>query len=789
MKRRWTGILLAAIVVLLTGCSDFVDKDQLSITPEAEIILEANHPVGQTFVSRHGGLNAIEVYLCPAPDAQGSIVLHLRDSPLSDADILAASIPILAGSTEGFYRFSFPAILHSHTHYYYAFLEYEGSGQVGVQTGGLDSYLDGTLYYKREPQESQAVFRLSYDPLLIALDLLFMVAGWIGYGVAGLAILFFSGYWMVRKWARQTRVDFTPVLILSTVGALAAWMVFLVWISIFSIHLEALSVRLIVGTNALVGFICFIKDREQWRKREYWLGESPLTTLTLWAVIILSIALRLFVGRGIVMLPGSDAYHHTLIAQLFIEQGGIPHTYEPYAPLVSFSYHFGFHSIVALFRWLFGTELLVTTKTLALVLNGAIAAAVGLLSEQIAGNRRAGIIGAALVGLIMVSPFCLLRWSRFTQTTGLLFLAVGLWALLVRRERAGWALPSLLIAGIVLSHYRVALFWGLFAVIAGGMKILQHRWDEVKGWLVVGIISVVLTAPWLLRVAWTQYDPYRLRITYPIVEGYNNVERLEKPILSFITNGPVVVSLVLLAGAAWLGKKNRTMQWSLAAWCLVLVSGAIVLPLTGLYFWDLKTTLLTLPLPLATLAGLGGDILWNALRGKGRLAVRGVLVAALLTGMSVGISHLPHLVYTAPLRLRPGDLVAMEWIENNVPTNALLAVNGSQFDWSPGWVVGTDTGYWIPLLAHRATTVPPMVYAWEWSGTSSLLARLDASHELLLRQGGESLSISKTLSKYGVTHIFTEIGRWPLMPQELAQEKHLKEIYRQDRVRMFEVVQ
>jgi hypothetical protein len=789
MRRRWTAVLLATMITLLTGCSDFADRDQLSMAPEAGMTLEAGHSIGQTFVAHHGGLNAVEVYLSPASDDQGTIALHLRDSPISTTDILTASISISAGSQEGFYRFYFPPILHSHTRYYYVFLEHEGAGQVKVQTGGLDSYLDGVLYYNHEPRESQAVFRLSYNPLLVTLDLLLMAAGWIGYGVAGLTILFFSGYWIVRTWTRQRGVDFTPVLVLSTVSALAAWMVFLVWASVFSIHLEASSVRLVVGLNALVGLIYFLKDKEQWRRREYWLGENPLRTLTLWIVIVLSIALRLFVGRGTVMLPGSDSYHHTLIAQLFMEQGGIPHSYEPYAQLISFSYHCGFHSVVALFRWLFGTELLVTTKNLALVLNGAIAATVGLLSEQVAGNRRAGVIAAALVGLIMVSPFCLLRWSRFTQATGLLFLAVGLLVLSAGRERTCWALLSLSAAGMVLSHYRIAFFWGLFVVIGGGMKILQRRWDEVKGWLVIGMISVALTAPWLLRVVWIQHDPYGLRITYPILGGYNNVKRLEEPILSFISNGPVVVSAVLFAGVAWLGKKSKAMQQALIAWCFVLVIGALIFPLTGFYFWDLKTSLLSLPVPLAVLAGLAGEVLWNTLRGGGRLVIRGVLVVALLLGMGIGVFYLPHLVYTAPLYLRPGNLVTMKWIEDNIPKDAFLVVNGGQCEWSPGWIVGIDTGYWIPLLAHRETTLPPMIYSWEWGSSSRLLTKLGASHELLLRRDGEALSIGEVLGKYGVTHVFTDAQHWPLMPRELSQDAHLREIYRQDRVWVFEVAQ
>src|SRR2546423_337066 len=51
---------------------------------------------------------------------------------------------------------------------------------------------------------------------------------------------------------------------------------------------------------------------------------------------------------------GIDAYHHTAIAQLFVQNGGIPDNYEPFAPLTSFTYHFGFHAWTAALAWLHG---------------------------------------------------------------------------------------------------------------------------------------------------------------------------------------------------------------------------------------------------------------------------------------------------------------------------------------------------------------------------------------------------------------------------------------------------
>jgi len=115
-------------------------------------------------------------------------------------------------------------------------------------------------------------------------------------------------------------------------------------------------------------------------------------------------------------------------------------------------------------------------------------------------------------------------------------------------------------------------------------------------------------------------------------------------------------------------------------------------------------------------------------------------------------------------------------------------VNCIQFDWSPGWIVGIDAGYWIPLLARRATASPPMVYPLEWNGSSRIPAGLEASRELLLGQEDGVWPISEILGNHGVTHVFTDAQHWPLVPRELSQDAHLKEVYHQDRVWVFKVM-
>lgn len=784
-------IVWVLVSCLFTGCTDLVDYDQIGVGFDCDVELVAGTSVGQTFVARHGGLDAIEISLRPDSSATGELILHLRASPTSSEDLAIISLALMPGGQTGIYRFAFSPILNSHTRYFYAFLEpgVDFSGMIHVPCAEVERYADGTLYSDHAPMPAQAVFRLSYAPKFILLDLLQMVAGWLGYGLACLSLLFFSGYILTRGWAHQAGADFTATLVMSSALALAVWMALLLWANLLSVTLSAWAVRGLVGSAVVVGLLTFLRDREMWRKRTYWLGESPVVTAILWLCVLSAIGFRLFVGRSLVMLPGSDTYHHTLIAKLFEEQGGLPNSYQPYAPLVSFSYHFGFHSIIALFRWVFGTELLLTTKTVALVLNGAITATAALLSERITGNRKTGVVVALLVGFIIVSPFCLLRWGRFTQTAGMFFLPVAVLPFLARHERRSSLLvPALLIAALVFAHNREAFFAVILLGIVALPRLLRREWVVLRDWLWMGIIAVLIALPWLVRIAWVQLDPQGLRVAYEIIGGYNDLSRLEPPVLSFITNLPVL-ALFAVGALTTLWDRKHSEDRMLVLWALALVAGGVLyFQLTGSFHWDLKTSLLTLSVPVAIFLGIRFTRLVVRLQGAGR---RALWVAALLLlgiGCVVAGVHFPMVLNGGLIYLRPGDLIAMNWIETHTSPAALFVPNASQVEWSPDWLIGSDAGYWLPLLAQRDTTLPPMIYAWEAADVTALQQDLANTHAILDAAATQEALPSSVVCCTDVTHFIAYDNNWPLTAEDLFNTDTLELLYQQDRLQVFGVV-
>src|SRR5262245_35857058 len=71
-------------------------------------------------------------------------------------------------------------------------------------------------------------------------------------------------------------------------------------------------------------------------------------------LLLLALLARLYTSRDLLAGANVDNHHHTLIVQLLVDHGGLFTSWEPYAPLATFTYHYGFHANVAFFHWLTG---------------------------------------------------------------------------------------------------------------------------------------------------------------------------------------------------------------------------------------------------------------------------------------------------------------------------------------------------------------------------------------------------------------------------------------------------
>jgi hypothetical protein len=590
-----------------------------------------------------------------------------------------------------------------------------------------------------------------------------------------LAALFFfvgPGVALLSFYPERQGLDKTQAVILAFGLSTAAWPVLLAWLKLAYISLTPAVFALILALGWAVGLWRF-RSVFHWTNLRKILMPGLYRTL-LWSAAGLSVLVGLWGIRRLVVGLGSDSYHHTLIAQLIASRGGLPDGYLPLAPLASFSYHYGFHALVAAMDWLtVGIPIRLLAPVMFVFLVPASALAAAFLTESATRSRAAGLVSAVVTGLVCVFPAFMGNWGRYTQLTGTLLLALFL-GLFWRWLQAGlkWShLPfiAILATGLALAHYRVTLM----AVPAVLVLMAIHWVTNRPGWRVVAqhllrglgaaLLALLLGAPWLWLVAASHRLGYAVSIS-PGNDASYSISRLGITVLEYPTN----YGLLPLAGLAlvwgWL-KRDVLVIW-LTLWValMLLLSGpgllagnmdtvsvviSAYLPLAVLLGWLVE--------PFHTLVGVQQphqsvstpDVhppRWARL-GRG-LAALGLLALS-LWGVKVSLDH----YYPSNVMVRPADLPALDWVRAHTPPDTLFMVNTFHWPFNDEYIIGSDAGYWLPLLAGRQTVTLPMTYTLERTVQPGLAERLIALDRLNGQlTSPEALAV---LRQAGVTYVFT----------------------------------
>jgi len=240
------------------------------------------------------------------------------------------------------------------------------------------------------------------------------------------------------------------------------------------------------------------------RRRPAW---PDITGATLLATLLLVLFARIFAVRD-QFVATYDGYHHTMIAQLLVDHGGLFQDWAPYAPLGTFTYHFGFHALVAATHWLGGAPVpLATLYVGQLMLFGTVLAAAALAS-RLTGVPGAALWAAVLVGLINLQPAYYAFWGRYTYPAGQIALVTCLlvWLAALEAPEPRWRL--LLLGGVVaggmaLTHYQVAIIAGFFVVALLLQRLgVAARRALIRPWLTrvaaMGSIALLLVLPWAI---------------------------------------------------------------------------------------------------------------------------------------------------------------------------------------------------------------------------------------------------------------------------------------------------
>jgi len=831
-RGRWGFVLgLLGALVLLTGCSDFVDRDQTALAPERAVILEPGHAVGQTFVARHGGLNGVEFWLEVPPGSVGVLRLHIRPEPQSSTDLAVAELPLEAVGSPGFYRFSFPADNQSHSAYRYAFLELDGAGMVRVGAAPGDAYIDGAAYRDHEPLDAQLAFRLTYTPWGMALELGRAVLEGIGLLAVAALLYLVPGYalvaWLWRPHPSPGGFAATPSPLLTkgqergggrgwgevwparmalAVGlSLALYPLLLLWTDLVGLHLGPLYAwgPVLLGLAALAWRYRRWRPRQGWEALRAWARSDALwPDLALVVILALVFGVRLLVVRTLDAPMWGDSYQHAVIAQLLVDNGGLFDSWEPYTPYRGLTVHFGFPAAVALLSWMTGLEIPRATLLTGQLVNGLAVLTLYPLAVRLArGNRWAGIGAVLVAGLLSPMPAYYVNWGRFAQLAGQAVLPVALWLLWdgVDRERVAWGpllLAGLALGGMILHYYRMPFYYATFVLAwLVGWGLPEWKADG-RRWLgALGRMALVAGVALLLVIPWGSY-----------IAGGRLAGALEAG-----TSAPtasewerVLADYQVWRDVAWyvpwplLGATSLALVWALArrrwavAACPLWVAGLAgmvagrLIRLPGANMMQNFAVLIALYIPVGLMAGwLIGEIAGSL----GRLGATAVLLALALWSArgQMGVVDTRFALVNRP------DIRAMAWIRENVPADARFLVEGFRI-YGGRSAVGADAGWWIPLLARRENTMPPQYAllneAPAESGYSQRVVDLVAHLEEHSPASPEGLA---RLCEWGITHVYIGQGQGKVgagavqlfPPEVLADSPAFRPVYHQDRVWIF----
>ncbi len=507
---------------------------------------------------------------------------------------------------------------------------------------------------------------------------------------------------------------------------------------------------------------------------------TPSDTVLL-IVVVAALLVRLYVVRDLPTGLFGDSYHHTMIAQLLVDNGGLFQSWQPYAPLTTMTYHFGLHANVAFVHWLTGmpvtTALLITGQVLNTLVVFGLAALVAALAQFAPRLRAAAWVGVwavLLAGFVTTIPMHFVVWGRYTQLAGqiVLLAAVCIWLVLAHHSQqllhahpahswrdwrdwlrlvlAGWRvmlLAAILSAAMVLTHYRVTVFTAAMIVSSLVAVVLVVRSVQLGLVLaaqatLVGSGALLLVAAWLHNIF---QKGYLLRNTQAFVAGQVGLDRLEQT-ASIPSIDPLYLPRLLLALAV-LGLLIALWQrvWPivlLAVWALLIVLSmvprAVGLPGTGAI--DGLTAFGTLFIALVPLAAYAlvhvHCGVTQASTGRWptvpvpRIST-GIAVAALGVVLLGGLPHQAQIIprgtatYGNSQLVTSADMRAMDWIAANTAPESRFLVNSFPA-YGGTMLAGSDAGWWLPLLAHRASTLPPITYGSEAADSPDFLQQVNA---------------------------------------------------------------
>lgn len=783
-----TAGILIAFFGLLNGLlgGAWVDPAHPPVDWQNTLAARAGERLGQSFVSAHYGLMGVEVGLLPEGPARVKLSLFRGWKPQGEP--LKTAVFDLSPQGPALYRLELEPEPSSHNRPYYLELEVlAGSVRAAAAPAGL--LADGALSRDGRPEESaDLLLRLVYAPAGLFWGLFetaLLTLYWVG--LAGLLLLI-PGLGLLslfKGWGRLTAED----LLLAWGAGLALYPLGLLWADLFGLKP---GIWLVVGLNALgLGVLLAVRLR---KKAPEVLAEPepPGVLAALAGLGFLIFLVRMLAVRGLAGPQWGDSVHHALITELIRSKGGLFDDWGPYADLTSFSYHFGFHAFSAALSWVSGAEAPEAILVAGQLLNGLAVLGLYPLGRRLFNSAWAGVLAVLLGGLLFPAPAYYVRWGRYTQLAGQVILPAALVLTLELMGAKGRRLGLLgaagvLLGGLLVTHYRVALFYGAFAL---GLGLFWAARRGLKppalGLLPLGVLALGLTLPWWPRVLAGKLPQIAAGYLRPSVEIESNAFG---PLLGYLPAWAWVLWAVSLGLGLW-GRVEGAGLLGLWVGLAFLLTNPDLLGLPGAGFVGNFTLLIAAYIPAALSLGWAGSALAERLKLKPALVLGLVLGLGLLGAYrQLGIAE-PG----AHSMLTWTDLEALRWVRENTPPDSGFLINGF-FAYGGTIVVGSDAGWWLPLLGGRRASVPPMPYVSERPRDPEYVAKVNGLMALVLEKGPKDPEVMASLRAAGIEYVYigqkrgrvnNPAGR-TLEPAELLASPAYEPVYHLNRAWVFKL--
>ena len=571
---------------------------------------------------------------------------------------------------------------------------------------------------------------------------------------AGVVLLIVPGWWWQRLWP-LTQVHWLGRWMMQACVGPAVVVIVYLWAAWFDVRLPVTVMW--IGLFGLAVLMLWRMPPVRWPHGHV---STPWLVTTLVVLILVGMTRWVHID-GLVLPPWVDGVHHTVLVRVAIEQAQAAWDMMPYLPVNPLLYHTGWHSVMA-FVWSVSPSAFVDLGWFLLIvgqwMNVLAVVSVAGVAWYWWRSWSATVIALLVVGLWSIMPAYYVSWGRYTLLAGMIWLPVVLVAIDVlwhADEPNCWLWVGVLLAGLLLTHFVVgvmAILWGVVLWAAHGRL--------ARGWAMAGGMVVLCMLPWwsvfVAQAMWMSTGDASARAVVGNVSHNAFV-----PELFWARHHVWLVPLTLLS--AWWLMRRRQIRGVLVVlwWALVIVvANPPVLGLPYLSFFTNETWLTAMYVPIGLLlAGAGA-------RWQQRW------VSILMIGLAlIAFGGMQRVVRPATILANQADMAAIVWIDAQLPVNAVLLTNTTEWMWQVDR--GVDGGWWVMPLTGRATTTPPVLFTY----ADAAVAQALYTQTTQVRQIRTADDLAAWLqANPAITHVYaTERG--VITPQMVAMLPNVMRVY------------